>query len=34
MKELEKVPKELKWFAVPEEEQQYKLTSNPGAPWD
>jgi hypothetical protein len=27
MKELEKVPKELKGFATPYEEQQYELTS-------
>jgi hypothetical protein len=27
VKELEKVPKELKGFAAPEEEQQYELTS-------
>jgi hypothetical protein len=29
MKELEKVPKELKGFAAPEEEQQYELTRAP-----
>ena len=29
MKELEKVPKELKGFAAPKEEQQYELTSTP-----
>jgi hypothetical protein len=29
MKELEKVPKELKGFAAPLEEQQYKLISTP-----
>jgi hypothetical protein len=29
MKELEKVPKELKGSAILKEEQQYKLTSNP-----
>jgi hypothetical protein len=34
MKELEKVPKELKGFAIPQEEQQYKLTSTPRAPWN
>jgi hypothetical protein len=34
MKELEKVPKELKGFALPEEEQQYELTNNPRVPWD
>jgi hypothetical protein len=34
MKELEKVPKELKEFAVPYEEQQYELTSTPRAHWD
>jgi hypothetical protein len=34
MKELEKVPKELKRFASPEEEQQYELTSTPRAPLD
>jgi hypothetical protein len=33
MKELEKVPKELKGFAAPWEEQ-YELTSNSRAPWD
>jgi hypothetical protein len=31
MKELEKVPKELKRSATLEEEQQYELTSNPRA---
>ena len=31
MKELEKVPKELKGFAAPWGEQQYKLTSTPRA---
>jgi hypothetical protein len=31
MKELEKVPKELKRSATPLEEQQYKLTSTPRA---
>jgi hypothetical protein len=34
MKELEKLPEELKGFAAPLEEQQYELTSNPRAPWD
>jgi hypothetical protein len=34
MKELEKVPKELKGFAAPCEEQQYELTSTLRAPWD
>jgi hypothetical protein len=34
MKELEKLPKELKGFAAPKEEQQYELTSTPRAPWD
>jgi hypothetical protein len=34
MKELEKVPKELKGFAAPQEEQQYELTSTPRDPWD
>jgi hypothetical protein len=34
MKELKKVPKELKGFAAPEKEQQYELTSNPRAPWN
>ena len=29
MEELEKVPKELKGFAAPQEEQQYELTSTP-----
>jgi hypothetical protein len=33
-KEQEKVPKELKGFAAPQEEQQYELTSTPRAPWD
>ena len=32
IKELEKVPKELKGFAAPQEEQQYELTSNPEFP--
>jgi hypothetical protein len=32
MKELEKVLKELKGFAAPQEEQQYEPTSNPRAP--
>jgi hypothetical protein len=31
MEELEKVPKELKRFAAPEEEQQYEPTSTPRA---
>jgi hypothetical protein len=34
MQELEKGPKELKGFAVPQEEQQYELTSNLRAPRD
>jgi hypothetical protein len=34
MKELEKVPKELKGFAAPQEEQQYELISTPRVPWD
>jgi hypothetical protein len=34
MKELEKVSKELKGFAAPEEKHQYELTSNPRAPCD
>jgi hypothetical protein len=34
MKDLEKVPKELKGFAGPQEEQQYELTSTLRAPWD
>jgi hypothetical protein len=34
MKELEKVPKDLKRFAAPYEEQQYELTSTTRAPWD
>ena len=29
MKDLEKVPKELKGFEAPQEEQQYELTSTP-----
>jgi hypothetical protein len=32
MNELEKVPKELKGFAVPQEEQQWELTSSPELP--
>jgi hypothetical protein len=32
MKELEKVPKELKGSATLQEEQQYELTSNPPPP--
>ena len=32
MKELEKVPKELKGFAAPQEEHQYELTSTPELP--
>jgi hypothetical protein len=34
MKELEKVPKEIKGFAAHQEEHQYELTSKPRAPWD
>jgi hypothetical protein len=34
MKELEKVPKELKGFAAPYVEQQNELTSTPREPWD
>jgi hypothetical protein len=34
MKELEKVPKELKGFTALKEEKQYELTSTPRAPWD
>jgi hypothetical protein len=34
MKELEKVPKELKGFAAPKEEQQYELTTISRSPWD
>jgi hypothetical protein len=34
MKELEIVHKELKGFAAPYEEQQYKLTSSPRTPWE
>jgi hypothetical protein len=34
MKELEKVPKELKMSAALYEEQQYELTSTPRTPWD
>jgi uncharacterized lipoprotein YmbA len=34
MKEREKVPKELKGFAAPQDEQQYELTSTPRAPRD
>jgi hypothetical protein len=34
MKELEKVPKELKGFAAPQEEQQYELTSTLRVPSD
>ena len=33
MKELEKIPKELKGFAAPQEEQQYELSSTPRTPW-
>jgi hypothetical protein len=33
MKELEKVPKELKGLAAPKEEQ-YELTTIPRVPWD
>jgi hypothetical protein len=32
MKELEKGPKELKVFSVPQDERKYELTSNPRAP--
>jgi hypothetical protein len=31
MKDLEKVPKKVKGFAAPQEEQQYELTSIPRA---
>jgi hypothetical protein len=34
MKELEKIPKDLKGFAAPKEEHQYELTSTLRAPWD
>jgi hypothetical protein len=34
MTELEKVPKELKGFAIPKEEQQQELTSISRASWD
>jgi hypothetical protein len=34
MEDLEKIPKELKGFAVPQEEQQYEPTSTPRAPRD
>jgi hypothetical protein len=34
MEELEKVSKELKGFAYPQEEQKYELTSIYRAPWD
>jgi hypothetical protein len=34
MKEIETVPKELKGFVAPEQEQQYELTSISRAPWD
>ena len=34
MKELEKVPKELKGSEAPQEEPQYELTSTPRAPWN
>ena len=34
MEELEKGPKELKGFAVPQEEQQYESPSTPRAPRD
>jgi hypothetical protein len=34
MEDLEKIPKELKGFAVPQEEQQYEPTSIPRAPRD
>jgi hypothetical protein len=33
MKELEKVPRELKGFAGPLERQQYELTNISRAPW-
>ena len=33
VKKIEKVPKELKGFAAPEEEQQYELTKNFRTPW-
>jgi hypothetical protein len=34
MKDLEKVPKELKGFVAPYEEQQYELSIIFRAPWD
>jgi hypothetical protein len=34
MKELEKVPKELKGSVAPQEEQQYELNSAPRVSWD
>jgi hypothetical protein len=34
MKELEKVPKKLKGFEFPQEEQKYEPTSTPRAPRD
>jgi hypothetical protein len=32
--DVEKVPKELKGFAAPSEEQQYELTSTPRDTWN
>jgi hypothetical protein len=34
VKELEKVPRELKRNEAPYEEHQYELTSTPRAPWN
>ena len=34
MKELEKVPRELKEYEAPQEEHQYELTSIPRVPWN
>ena len=34
MKELEKVPRELKGSEAPQEENRYELTSTPRAPWN
>jgi hypothetical protein len=34
MQDLEKGPKELNGFAIPQEEQQYETTSIPRAPKD
>jgi hypothetical protein len=34
MKELERVPKGLKRFVAPSEEQQYELTTIPRVPWE